>query len=138
MKPIAEYRERTASQVRMVSTTVGLSNLIAAVTSVLRELYLILLISGHKMKQRVKVYHWRPGRWDDEYCPIPSYFVKQAQKIGSRYLTVAVVLESDEPVSVDTAFCCPRDVPSREMGRRIALARAQKGITPGLRRFSHG
>lgn len=70
----------------------------------------------------MKVYHWWPGREYRGVCPIPPHFVKQAEKMGSRYLTFAIEDTTRGPVA-GWAFCCPKDVPSRKMGRQIAMGR---------------
>ena len=72
---------------------------------------------------RVRVYHWWPGK---EYCNgMPSYLVQEAKRRGSRYLSMVVAELPDSTVSA-TAFCCPKDSPSRTRGRTIALGRLDK------------
>ena len=71
---------------------------------------------------KVRVNHWWPGK---EQTPIEPELIRLAEQRGSRYLTVATVeLPGGERVQT-TAFCCPKDVPTRRMGRRIALGRLQ-------------
>jgi len=73
-----------------------------------------------------KVYHWWPGRVWAGPCPIPSWWVKQAKERGSRYMTFAYLKEGNRVLGVGVAYCCPKDVPSRSIGRAIALGRARK------------
>ena len=74
---------------------------------------------------RVRVYHWWPGK---EYCNgMPSYLVQEAKRRGSRYLSMVAAELPDATVSA-TAFCCPKDSPSRTRGRTIALGRLAKEL----------
>ena len=72
----------------------------------------------------IKVTHWWPGRSWRGPCPIPRSIIKQTR--GSKYLTVAKV--ELEPGFTMFAFarCNPVDVPSRAMGRTIAVGRLRK------------
>lgn len=70
----------------------------------------------------MKVYHWWPGREFRGPCPIPVFMVKAAEKMGSLYLTY-VALDVGDMRFFGNAFCCPKDFPSRKMGRRIAVGR---------------
>ncbi len=54
------------------------------------------------------------------------YLVKRAEELGSKYLTVAVEYRKDRAPLVATAFCCPKDSPSRERGRDIVLGRLNR------------
>ena len=74
---------------------------------------------------RVRIYHWWPGK---PYCNgMPMNLVKFARLRGSRYLSLAMAELPDATVSA-TAFCCPKDSPSRTMGRTIALGRLAKEL----------
>jgi len=74
---------------------------------------------------RVRVYHWWPGK---PYCNgMPSYLVNEAKRRGSRYLSMVATDLPGATVSA-TAFCCPKDSPSRTMGRTIALGRLGKAL----------
>jgi len=74
---------------------------------------------------RVRVYHWWPGK---PYCNgMPAYLVNEAKRRGSRYLSLASAELPEATVSA-TAFCCPKDNPSRTMGRTIALGRLAKEL----------
>ena len=71
----------------------------------------------------MRIFHWWPGREYMKDCPIPDLYVSEARRMGSRYLTYAI-LELDEGRYVEGwAFCCPKDVPSRKMGKKIAVGR---------------
>ena len=72
----------------------------------------------------MKVYHWWPGRTWAGPCPIPSIFIKEAERMGTRYLTFALDYHGNIPVC-GVARCCPKDVPSRKLGREIAIGRMQ-------------
>jgi hypothetical protein len=72
------------------------------------------------------MYHWWP---DKPYCNgMPQYLVREARRMGSRYLSLAVADLPDDTISA-TAFCCPIDAPSRKMGRTIALGRLGKELS---------
>ena len=72
---------------------------------------------------RVRIYHWWPGK---PYCNgMPSFLVNEAKRRGSRYLSMVAAELPDATVSA-TAFCCPKDSPSRTRGRTIALGRLDK------------
>lgn len=71
----------------------------------------------------MKVYHWWPGRQYAGPCPIPSMYTKLAKDRGSKYLTVAKEYQEGIGWVYGFAFCCPKDVPSRKMGREIAIGR---------------
>jgi hypothetical protein len=70
----------------------------------------------------IHVFHWWPGRQWRSTSPIPSFLIREAERRGSRYLTLAIA-ETPEGALVGTAFCCPKDCPSRALGRKIALGR---------------
>ena len=70
----------------------------------------------------MKVYHWWPGREFNGPNPIPAFLVKAAKSRGSRYLTYAKE-QVGENLFFGQAFCCPKDFPSRKMGRKIAVGR---------------
>jgi hypothetical protein len=73
------------------------------------------------------IFHWWPGREYRKQCPIPAFLVKEAERMGSRYLTFAIV-ETEERAIWGHAFCCPKDVPSRKMGKQIAVGRVMAMI----------
>ena len=68
------------------------------------------------------IFHWWPGREYRKNCPIPDVFVNEAVRMGSRYLTYAV-LEDEGRMVEGFAFCCHKDVPSRKRGKQIAVGR---------------
>lgn len=70
----------------------------------------------------MRVYHWWPGREYRGACPIPSYLVQDSLRKGSLYLTCAFE-ETDRGPVMGWAQCCPKDAPSRKMGRQIAVGR---------------
>ena len=72
-------------------------------------------------------FHWWPGRSFRGDCPIPEPFVRECQRRGTRYLTAARLTCGGRTVW-GLAMCCPKDVPSREIGRRIARGRAVKAF----------
>lgn len=72
---------------------------------------------------KVKVVHWWPGRVWRSCSPVPTIYTKEAMRRGSRYLTYAETLAQDGHLITAVAFCNPKDSPSREMGRRIAVGR---------------
>jgi len=77
----------------------------------------------------MKVYHWWPGRQYAGPCPIPRHYVEKAEKMGSRYLTYAKQeLGMPGRWAEGWAFCCPKDFPSRKLGREIAIGRLLAGL----------
>jgi hypothetical protein len=75
----------------------------------------------------MKIYHWWPGRTWAGPCPIPEEFIEMAIKRGSKYMTVAKKDFPQHNVYITTAaFCNPKDVPCRAMGRHIAVERLKK------------
>jgi hypothetical protein len=70
----------------------------------------------------MKVYHWWPGRTWAGPCPIPPVFVAEAERLGTLYVTFAVHDDGVMPIC-GVARCCPKDVPSRKLGRAIAIGR---------------
>jgi hypothetical protein len=70
----------------------------------------------------ISVFHWWPGREFKKECPIPSFLVQEAEQRGSRYLTFISARVGDEELA-GWAFCCPKDVPDKKLGRRIAYGR---------------
>ena len=70
----------------------------------------------------ISVFHWWPGRQWKKNCPIPSFLVQEAERMGSRYLTFISTRVGDEELA-GWAFCCPKDVPDKKLGRRIAFGR---------------
>jgi len=91
----------------------------------------MLIATNGEFESPVRVYHWWPekGWWSN--CPIPSFLVKEAKQKGSRYLTYVETegeLDGNYGWIAACAICCPRDFPSRKMGRTIALGRLQKKL----------
>ena len=78
---------------------------------------------------RVQLFHWWPGRQYAGTSPIPPSLVREAERIGSRYLTFAVAELPQGPVA-EYSLCCPKDMPDRAMGRRIALGRLASALEP--------
>ena len=83
----------------------------------------------------MKIYHWWPGRKWEGPCPIPCYLVKQAERRGSKYLTVAemrLLSLTDESyvMIVGSAFCNKKekDGPSRKYGRELAIDRLKEQL----------
>lgn len=70
----------------------------------------------------ISVFHWWPGREFKKECPIPSFLIKQAEQRGSRYLTFISTRVGDEEFA-GWALCNPKDVPNKQLGRRIAFGR---------------
>lgn len=82
---------------------------------------------------KVKITHWWPGREFKGPSPIPATFIKRAESMGSRYLTVATLEIDYKPVAAGLAFCCPKDCPDKHLGRQIALGRMrQNAIRNGV------
>jgi hypothetical protein len=76
------------------------------------------------MERKIRIYHWWPGREYKKDNPIPPWLLREAERMGSRYLTVATEERNDRLLLVyGWAFCCPRDTPSRSIGRKIAMGR---------------
>jgi len=73
----------------------------------------------------VKVTHWWPGRQWRGPSPIPAFMIEEAKRRKSRYLTYAQA-GGYEDLCFGAAFCCPKDAPSRALGREIALGRLAK------------
>ena len=71
---------------------------------------------------KVKITHWWPGREFKGPSPIPCAFIKTAQAMGSRYLTVAILEIDHKPVASGWAFCCPKDNPSKHLDGRLPWA----------------
>jgi len=70
----------------------------------------------------MKIYHWWPGRKWAGPCPIPRYIIEKSERMGTRYMTVARQ-EVDGLMYEGIARCCPRDVPDKQLGRKIAIGR---------------
>lgn len=70
-----------------------------------------------------KIAHWWPGRQFKKESPIPSYLIKEAQKKGTRYLTVVTLEWGGQEFMGGVASCCPKDSPDKELGRTIAIGR---------------
>ena len=88
----------------------------------------MLIVTDGKFETPVRIYHWWPGKEWYKENPIPSYIVKEVKQMGSRYLTyVSAEVDYDRFVSA-WSVCCPRDIPSRKMGRKIALGRLGKRL----------
>ena len=87
----------------------------------------MFIATNGEIQARVRVYHWWPEKeWWGE-CPIPAFITKRAREKESKYLTYAeVMFEAIRPFSY--ALCCPRDAPSRKMGRTIAFGRLNKEL----------
>ena len=75
----------------------------------------------------VRLYHWWPGRKYEGACPIPPLLLWSAEKRGSKYLTLAVT-DLGWISFHAIALCCPKDFPSRAIGRTIALGRLEKKL----------
>jgi len=74
---------------------------------------------------RVRVYHWWPGK---PYCNgMSPLLIDRAKCRGSRYLTLATCEIPGLHLHAKAA-CCPKDNPSRTMGRTIALGRLAKKL----------
>ena len=71
----------------------------------------------------VTVIHWWPGRDYAGEHPLNPQTVEEYEKRGTRFVTLAVCLNHNA-----RAECCPRDAPSRKLGREIALGRLEKDI----------
>lgn len=74
-----------------------------------------------------RVNHWWPEREWEGPSPIPRFLVKEAERRGSKYLTMAVVILPEMDFA-EVAYCNPVDTPSRKMGRHIALGRLRKRL----------
>jgi len=88
----------------------------------------MLVATDGEFEAPVKVYHWWPGKEWRYGNPIPSFIIKEVKKRGSRYLTYVETFTPTSYVIWDHAACCPRDMPSRKMGRKIALGRLSKRL----------
>jgi len=88
----------------------------------------MLIATNGEFESPVRVYHWWPGKEWYKECPIPSFLVKEARQKGSKYLTYVEALSEDGDGPFAYATCCPRDFPSRKMGRTIALGRLRKDL----------
>jgi hypothetical protein len=79
----------------------------------------------------VKLYHWWPGRTWAGPSPIHPPAEAHWTRTGTRYATIARVYLSGPTgvwLVVGWARCCPKDAPSRRMGRAIALGRLAKEL----------
>lgn len=76
--------------------------------------------------EKVKITHWWPGRKFRGPSPIPSFLIKMAKDMGSRYLTFATLEVDNKPAAAGWAFCCPKDTPNKRLGRKIALGRMRR------------
>lgn len=74
----------------------------------------------------MKIYHWWPGRTWAGPCPIPNDIIQEAEKRRTRYLTVAK--NTGFPLVYGIAWCNPKDVPNRKLGRHIATSRLEKNM----------
>ena len=84
-------------------------------------------------RTRVKIYHWWPGRQWEGPCPIPAYMIHRAVEKNTVYLTVAYIGDLAAGTHYPTlgvAECCPKDIPERKLGRRIALGRLARELEP--------
>jgi len=91
----------------------------------------MLIATSGKLEAPVKIYHWWPEKEWWSSCPIPAFLIRSAWKKGSRYLTYVETegeLDGNRGWIAAAAMCCPRDIPSRKMGRTIALGRLQKKL----------
>jgi len=79
----------------------------------------------------VQLVHWWPTRWpwDGFYGAnqYPMTLVWRARRDGTRYMTMARVDLGGCTVST-VARCCPRDQPSRAIGRFLALLRLGRAL----------
>jgi len=74
---------------------------------------------------RLHVVHLRPtGKH-----PIPKRQMK-----GKKWITIAKIIDKETNVvlSEGKAYCSKRDVPSRRLGRRIAVGRAMTNLTENM------
>jgi hypothetical protein len=76
----------------------------------------------------MRVIYWWPGRRFRKKNPIPEEFLRKAKRRGTRYLTVAYEEVNGRKV-YGVAFCCPKDNPSRRMGKRIAIGRLRSALS---------
>ena len=75
---------------------------------------------------RVDITHWWPGRVYDRGCfPFVKKWLIRWLTIGTRYATVATCEELN---LMTMAECCPKDFPTRQKGREIALNRMRKEL----------
>ena len=88
----------------------------------------MLVATNGDFEAPVRVYHWWSGKEWRYGSPIPSFLIKEVEKRGSKYLTYVETYAPDAYVLWDHATCCPRDTPSRKMGRKIALGRLNKRL----------
>ena len=80
---------------------------------------------------RIRIYHWWPGREFAGANPIPPLLLAEAERMGSRYLTVAKAENERGFARYGWAFCCPKDAPRRHVGRELALERLHRWLNEG-------
>jgi hypothetical protein len=80
----------------------------------------------------VRLKHWWPGRWMGGYdiVFVQEKLIQRAYKEGTRYMTVAHVDLAPNAAVAAWSRCCPKDQPSRETGRFIALLRLARALRP--------
>ena len=84
------------------------------------------------VEKPVKFVHWWPGReipvfrFEPSLNPVMEFIFGKAQERGSRYATIAYVDTTPTGGMFEKAICCPKDAPSRKMGRDIAVGRLRK------------
>ncbi|RPJ40091.1 MAG: hypothetical protein EHM35_00355 [Planctomycetaceae bacterium] len=72
---------------------------------------------------KIRVYHWWPGRQYAGESPIHPALLANCERRGTRYLTLAFC-----DGYFGLARCCPKDNPSRRLGREIALGRLRANM----------
>jgi hypothetical protein len=77
----------------------------------------------------IRTRNWYPGKPERQLAGPPdgvsqswSCYVRNAKRRGSRYLTMAYIVDNDGALT-ETAFCCPKDVPLRKLGYHKAVGR---------------
>ena len=85
----------------------------------------MIIVKKGNEEGRLGVAHWWPTRslfdWTHN-SPIPTHVRRTARGKGTKYLTmVSVNFPTGQLVTF--ASCCPKDIPTREAGRFIALLR---------------
>jgi len=73
----------------------------------------------------VRIVHWWPHRQYAGRHPLTREELAYLHRRGTRFLTVVTCDHY-----LRTAQCCPKDAPSRKIGRDIALGRLAKAIEP--------
>ena len=80
----------------------------------------------------VSLKHWWPGRWTGGYdiVFVNERLIRKAYREGTRYMTMAHVDLGSGAAVASWSRCCPRDNPSRAVGRFIALLRLARALRP--------